>query len=269
MVWMDNGFLRHSIVGTFTSVGAVWMTSVVFYRYYKSLLLKQGSFKNALRFDRNYRKPKALYILMSFPLVGTVMEIYYAHPDWKTRNVHHLTMFVPFELFFVIALMRIRKWRVPKGVEYLIFALSFSSEGILFYFHLERSSLDTMIHTHICFTDAGIALSTLLELTLPRSILPALARCFFFITNGFQFYIAAEMLHPIFQDNYDEEIPEVIRRIPVYFAWNIICSLLVMIWIGRREYRNVLALKEAQIYKFITDDPHDLDEQKPLNKLNP
>ncbi|CAG7710441.1 unnamed protein product [Allacma fusca] len=269
MVWMDNGFFRHCVGGTLTSVGAVWMTSIVFFRYYKSLLLKQGSFKNSLRFHRNNRKPKPLYIFMAFPLVGTLMELYYAYPDWKTRSLHHLTIFVPFELLLVTVLMRIRKWRVPKGVEYLLFALSFSSEGILYYFHLERSSLDTTIHTHLCFIDVGIVLSTLLELTQPGSIFPALARCFFSITNGFQYYIAAEMLHPIFQDNYNEESHKVIRMIPVYFAWNMFFSLVVMIWIGRREYRNVLALKEAQIYQLITDDVHDLDAQKPLNEINP
>ncbi|CAG7710443.1 unnamed protein product [Allacma fusca] len=165
--------------------------------------------------------------------------------------------------------MRIRKWRIPKGVEYLLFALTFSTQGILVYFHLERSSLDTMIHTHLCYTDVGIVLSTLLELTHPRSIFPALARCFFCITNGFQYYIAAEIIHPIFPGQYNKEPAPEIRTVPVYFAWNIIFSLVVMIWIGRREYLKVLALKEAQIYQLITDDMHDLDTQKPLNELNP
>ncbi|CAG7720327.1 unnamed protein product, partial [Allacma fusca] len=268
-LFVDKGFVRHSVPGTLSFVGAIWLTYIVFVRYYRSLLVRPGSFKNSLMFVSKTRTPTVLYALILFPLIGIFVELCFEDLEWATSNLHHLSMFAPFELVFVLILLRIRNWKIPEGVEYLLFAISFASLGILFYFHLERSEFDLSIHTHLCYIIIGVVVSTLFELAHPKSILAALTRCFFIIANGSYFFVAAELLHPVFPNklgSFDEGSEEMIKLVPICFAWSLIFSLAVLVCIGSFQFRKFQKLKEDQIHYLIIDNACALAEEELLNK---
>ncbi|CAG7829040.1 unnamed protein product [Allacma fusca] len=238
-----------------------------FVSYYKSLLVRPGSFKNTLVFVSKTRKPIVLYALILFPLIGIFVELCFEDLEWATSNLHHLSMFAPFELVFVLILLRIQNWKIPEGTEYLIFAISFASLGILFYFHLERSEFDVSIHTHLCYIIIGVVVSTLFELAHLKSILAALTRCFFIIANGAYFFVAAELLHPVFPndpESFDDHSEEMIKLVPVYFAWTMIFSLVVLFRVGSFQFRKFQKLRTDKSYHLFTDSAYACNERVSL-----
>jgi hypothetical protein len=180
--------------------------------------------------------------------------MYYASMYWKTKILHHTTGYIFPEFLGLTLILRHRNWKIPEGAEYLMCTLQFLNYAILIWFHLERSSLDSALHTFFCYLGTGLIISLLVEVSHPEHIVAALAKQFFLVSYGFWYFVVASIIHPLWGD-IDGEDKEYIKMVPVYFGWNMIFVMGILVMIGAWQYRKVRNFKEggSTRYHLITD----------------
>ncbi|CAG7786061.1 unnamed protein product [Allacma fusca] len=242
-----GSLLGHSIPGAFIVTIGIWWTCHVFLRYYKALLRRPDSYTNTFSFVGEKWIPFDMYFICFAGIIGITVDLLANMPHIQMQNIYHITMYVLFEFSAIARILQLRKWKLPKKLEYALFALAFGIQGMLFYCHTHgRSQLDVTLHLFLCYSDVLIVASTLLEMAQPQSILPALSKCLFIIVNGLWYFQLGLTLYPLSGEPFDGDNPTEIMMVPVYFAWNIIFTILGMTLIGIWQYNKVMDFQHVR-----------------------
>lgn len=124
---------------------------------------------------------------------------------------------------------------LPKDAEYLIGALSFIVEAVLFMFHLHgRTQFDVLIHTLLLYVIYGNIIVTIVEMRYRNSITVSLARSYLILLQGTWFWQAGFLLYnPLpgaipWHDNDHNEI----MVVTMMFAWHMAAIFIIMMIIG-------------------------------------
>lgn len=151
-------------------------------------------------------------------------------------NLQHATMYAFFLLPCVASLLlpRVRIVTAPDRLVYVLLAIAYMAEGLLFKFHLhDRTELDVLIHTLLIYTIFATAGTVLLEMVYPQSILLSLVRAGLTILQGTWFFQVAFTLYPLRGSAWsDVKDPEDMLLVACYFAWHAGAVLLVTLMSG-------------------------------------
>ncbi len=153
--------------------------------YKNNLILKRKSWIPAFFWPRAPLEP---IIKVLLPVLGIFVEIFFSnrddHINVEVFHIHneegelndpgklyHITLYSAFLMSGCVDLFTLCL-RFPSQTSTIFFALSFLTEGMLFYFHtLGHSDFDTMVHLLIAYPIFACFLFTLLRLQWPQNII--------------------------------------------------------------------------------------------------
>lgn len=84
---------------------------------------------------------------------------------FETGNLQHITMYTGFGLGAIIEILLHYRFDVPKKLDYVCGVIGFSTEALLFYFHLHgRDPIDVHLHTLQFYSILGCIFFIILEM---------------------------------------------------------------------------------------------------------
>jgi hypothetical protein len=124
---------------------------------------------------------------------------------------------------------------LPKDAQYLIGALAFIVEALLFMFHLHgRTQFDIVIHTLLLYVVYGNIIVTLVEMRYRNSVTVSLVRTYLLLLQGTWFWQAGFLLYnplPGAEQWHAEDHNE-IMVVTMMFAWHMAAIFIIMMIIG-------------------------------------
>ncbi|XP_037088076.1 transmembrane protein 45B-like [Pollicipes pollicipes] len=193
--------LGHVLPGVAFLLTGLWWTYNIFERYFQTRQAPR-QFQASLSFPirRGSRVPWDCLILLGLMVVGIIGEIVTGWRDGRLvemGNGQHATMYMCFALAAAAEAARRTGVGLVPGLEHAICAMAFVAEALLFAFHGHGTSdMEMLVHHLLLYVVLGSAAATLAELTCRRSVLPALARCFFTLLQGTWFIQVGFILFP-------------------------------------------------------------------------
>lgn len=186
--------MGHVIPGSFFLVLAIWWTIQIFRRYYSSLQKSGCKYKSSVTFPcpclpgrlKDWEIEGFIKILFCF--IGIIGETITGFADGHFAymgNGQHITMFAFFAFSGITDILVHKNLPLPKGIEYAVCLLAFTTEGIVFKFHIEgRDGLDVLLHTLLVYTIALTVAIGVAEMCYRDNPLIALARVYFILVQG-------------------------------------------------------------------------------------
>jgi len=230
----------HAIPGIMFMLLGGWWASQLTIRATRCRKRKLTFYSNAvfpLSCGRCAKLPLEAVIKIVLPAMGSLMELGSAlgwnNPDKNAKfnfgDMQHVTMYG----FFIISgvgdiLVYKKKLELLPGIEYLLLALAFTIEAMLFKFHLHgRSMLDVLVHELLLIVLAATVLVILIEMKNRTSLLAAYCRAYLVILQGVWFcQIGYILYNPIpGAKKWDGDSHESMTLAVIIFAW--CCAILI------------------------------------------
>ncbi len=239
-----GNFGGHALPGSFFVCFAIWWTINIFKRYYTSLLKNGSVYQNTVTFPctclcgrlKNWEIEG--FVKIFFTTIGFTLEIITAYHDGKFTylgNGQHATMFFFFGLSGLVDILVHQNLPLPKGIEYIMSAIAFTVEGILFKFHLHgRTDLDVLIHTLLLYAIIANVAAVFIEMKFRKSVLAALARAFFVFLQGTWFWQVGFILYNPIPDSkpWDGGDHEEMMIATMMFTWHMGGIVIFMLLTG-------------------------------------
>jgi len=240
-------FGGHALPGSFFIIFGLWWTVQMFRRYFASQRKGSVPYKSSVTFPVDFiccgsaklrRWEWEGFFKIFFTLIGFLGEVITAHKDGRFThfgNGQHATMFFFFGMSGAVDILVYHRAPLPKDSEYLIGALSFIVEAVLFMFHLHgRTQFDVLIHTLLLYVVYGNIIVTIVEMRYRNSITVSLARAYLILLQGTWFWQAGFLLYnplpgsvPWHDNDHDE-----IMVVTMMFAWHMAAIFIIMMIIG-------------------------------------
>ncbi|KAJ8299781.1 hypothetical protein KUTeg_023841 [Tegillarca granosa] len=256
-----GNFGGHALPGAFFLLFGVWWTIQILIQYYSCLkhnvkFISQGMFPCSCFCGRLKKWPIQPCMVIFFTTVGLSLEIYTGISHGKfdaPGNAQHATMFFFFGLTAFINLLAYFKIAMPKDLDYVMGAIAFTIEWVLFRFHLHgRTPLDVLLHTLLMYVIGANILSIFIELKYRDQVLAPLLRSYLVILQGTWFWQVGFILYNPNPDaeKWDEESHRQMMTATMYFAWHLGVVFLLMLIINcvvAAYYNKLLYRKDNKI----------------------
>jgi hypothetical protein len=148
---------------------------------------------------------------------------------------------------------------LPKDAQYLIGALAFIVEAILFMFHLHgRTQFDVIIHTLLLYVVYGNIIATVMEMRYRNSVTVSLVRTYLLLLQGTWFWQAGFLLYnplPGAEPWHDEDHNE-IMVVTMMFAWHMAAIFIIMMIVG-----SMVAAMQSRSYPCCGSEDHPEDSE--------
>jgi hypothetical protein len=298
---MEN-LIGHLYPGTFFALVALWQSFMVAFRH---VLEKNNIKTNKICLRRGILVPYCPFGLQRLPLMSiskcvfavfgilanisvqrshemneethehmhargvntTSLETWY----FEAANAQHATMFAALGLTGFLEILVHYNYNLPKDLEYLCDAMSFSIEGFLFGFHLHgRNQLSTQIHTFLLISIFMCVFCCILEYRDPSNILFTYGRIVFLCLQGTWFWEAGFILHPPFEslkNAWDPNNHDHLMLITVSFVWHFL-TIVVLLCIQLLMMHRYYSSKNLKFYVYGTLQKGDDDSNQIPDPLN-
>lgn len=170
-------------------------------------------------------------------------------------------MFFFFGLSGMVEVLQHYHKGLPEGLDYMVGAMAYGVEGLLFTQHLHgRSPMDIQLHELLYYSIFSCMISALLEMRYRGSVLAILTRSFFTLLQGTWFIQAAFVLYNPIQGAtpWDLDSHSQMLMVTVYYTWHCAGNFLYMLCI----YGLVRAWMNCKGQRQYGDDYHALEMRK-------
>lgn len=237
-------FGGHALPGSFFVIFAIWWTTQVYRRYFRSLRKDELPYRSSAVFpfsclcQRVRSWPWEGILKMVFTAIGFAGEIITAFKDGKFAhlgNGQHATMFFFFGLSGAVDVLVHLRFPLPKDIEYVVGTLAFVVEDVLFMFHLHgRKPLDVLIHTLLVYVIHACVVVLIVETKYRDNVTVALARCYVVFLQGTWFWQAGFILYnPIAgAEKWNQDDHEQMMVVTMMFTWHMAAVFFAMMAIG-------------------------------------
>ncbi len=277
--------IGHAMPGSFLFVIALYWTIQIFRRYMKAFMNNgppfQGSPSYPLHTDclQHFDITGYLFVISGTICTLNVIIVYkFDLHGIQIKDIQHITIFLFFLLFGLVSLITptLRK-SIPEmeDVCYLVMAMAFFVEGIIFKFHLfGRNDLDVIAHTLLYNVVFLTVLIIILEINYKNSVLLTLLRAYLTLLHGTWFWQLAFILYNPLQGvtPLDSDKHENLMLIVCMFTWHMGAGLFGMMMTGlivaliyrrSRLYPGITGLsmqtKNENMYLSLLDPSNDSD----------
>ena len=148
-------------------------------------------------------------------------------------DIQHVSMYMFFLLSGIVdCLIHNQCIKLPFSLDYIVSALAFSAEFILFYFHVSAGQdlLERCLHTLLLWAIFACVCTVLLEMNFRQSLLCGYARAFAVFLQGTWFYQVAFILYPVLptQRHWESNDANVMYA-ALFFTWHWILVAFLML----------------------------------------
>ena len=156
-------------------------------------------------------------------------------------DIQHVSMYLWFLLAGIVdILMNMSDFvYLPKGLDYVVSAMAFVAQLLLFYFHTHgQDQLEMTLHLLLLYVIAACVATVILEYNFPNSLIVSYARAYMVLLQGTWFYQIGFVLYPRFmwQTHWDGNSHENIMLATVIFSWHLAIDLVLLLLISGVTY---------------------------------
>lgn len=239
-----GSFGGHALPGGFFIVFALWWTVQIYRRHFRSLAKGGLPYKSSVTFPFDFLCGRAKgwqwegILKVFFTAVGFTLEIITAFKDGRFThlgNGQHATMFFFFGMSGLVDILLHHGFPLPADTDYVISALAFAVEDLLFMMHLQgRTPMDVLIHTLLVYAIHSSFLICLVEMKHRNNVIVSLTRAYVVLLQGTWFWQAGFILYnPVpGAGKWNEEDHMQMMVVTMMFTWHMAVDFIVILSIG-------------------------------------